>query len=394
MTNDDTPDIRKPVFFDERGRRWRAFNIFGIAAAVTATAFLAFFVISVLINPFLPQLQLKSIAALPQRSDTALPFPELPPLSKHDAQLKLASDKVKAEKNLREEARLEKTYRAQMRLAAATPAAFIERPAGAQPLSIGFYVNWDDSSYASLKQNISALDWVVPEWVRLSGDPKSPLALDIDTRAMDLIREQKPGVAVLPLLQNYKNEQWNSDLLIKSISTDALRKQLTASILDLVAANNFGGITIDIEEVPARSQMDLYEFVSQLHTEFQKRGLILAQAVPFDNPEWNYAAYGNITDYLMLMAYDQHWSTGDAGPVAGQDWFESLLKKRMAELRPERTIVCFGNYGYNWPGGGKEAETVSFQDSLIGAKESLESPGDIKFDPVSKTPYYRYTEDD
>ena len=48
------------------------------------------------------------------------------------------------------------------------------------------------------------------------------------------------------------------------------------------------------------------------------------------------------------MAYDQHWSTGGAGPIAGQDWFESILKKRMAELSPAQTIICFGNYGYNW----------------------------------------------
>ncbi|HTH50308.1 MAG TPA: glycosyltransferase, partial [Pyrinomonadaceae bacterium] len=130
--------------------------------------------------------------------------------------------------------------------------------------------------------------------------------------------------------------------------------------------------------------------------EFQPRGLILAQAVPFDNDEWNYKAYATVTDYLMLMAYDQHWSTGSSGPVSGEDWYEGILKKRMAELSPAKTIVCFGNYGYNWTEGDKEneAETLSFQEALLAARESLDSVSEIKYDPVSKNPYYTYTEDD
>src|SRR4029077_7394985 len=134
------------------------------------------------------------------------------------------------------------------------------------------------------------------------------------------------------------------------------------SLLQAIEKYKFGGITVDIEEVPQASQTDLFMFMRELRAEFQSRGLILAQAVPFDNPDWNYKAYATVTDYMMLMAYDQHWSTGSAGPVAGQDWFDSILKKRMAELSPAQTIVCFGNYGYNWANDkSEEAETVSFQ---------------------------------
>src|SRR4029078_12450353 len=36
-----------------------------------------------------------------------------------------------------------------------------------RPLSVGFYINWDESSYESLKRNLDHLDWVVPEWSHL-----------------------------------------------------------------------------------------------------------------------------------------------------------------------------------------------------------------------------------
>jgi cellulose synthase/poly-beta-1,6-N-acetylglucosamine synthase-like glycosyltransferase/peptidoglycan/xylan/chitin deacetylase (PgdA/CDA1 family)/spore germination protein YaaH len=381
---------RKPVFFDDKGRRRRFFNVLGLVVAGIVTVVVGFFVTSVLVNPFLPQLHLKLLPT--QKNDVPPLVPERP-LSKKEASLKQASDKVNSEKAIRDELRRESIARRDMLLATDPAPTPPQKPNG-NPVAVGFYVNWDSSSLTSLKRNISQLDWVVPEWVRLSGDEGNPLVLDIDDEAVDFIHQQRPDMPVLPLVQNYKNEQWNTDILVKAISTEARRQGLITALLDVVAKNNFGGLTIDIEEVPASSQTDLFIFIDELHQELQKRNLILAQAVPFDNPDWNYRAFANVTDYLMLMAYDEHWSDGEAGPVAGQDWFEEALSTRMKELSPAKTIVCIGNYGYNWSDADKEAETVSFQDSLVTARESLDSPTDIKFDPVSKNPYYSYDEDD
>ncbi|MBO0222671.1 hypothetical protein J0689_25680, partial [Vibrio parahaemolyticus] len=90
---------------------------------------------------------------------------------------------------------------------------------------------------------------------------------------------------VLPLLQNYKNEQWDAGLISKSLMTAAARQKVIESLLKVIEENKFGGLTIDIEEVPADKQAALLAFVNQLHSEFSKRGLVLAQAVPFDNPD-------------------------------------------------------------------------------------------------------------
>jgi len=379
----DNHQPQTPVFYDAKGRRRRLLTYTGLVVTGVVTIFLGLFIASVLVNPFLPELRLK---LLPQKNDLAGIVPDRPVLSKKDASLKQASEHVKGEERRREEARR------QMLLASKPDSPVSQTPRSPQ-LAVGFYVNWDDSSLTSLKRNISQLDWVVPEWIRLSGDDKNPLALDIDDQAMDVIRDQKPDTVVLPLVQNYKNEQWNSDLL-KAIATDQRRHELIAALLDVIAKNKFGGLTIDIEEVPESQQTNLFMFVSELHGELQTRGLILAQAVPFDDPDWNYRAFSSITDYLMLMGYDQHWSTGEAGPVAGKDWFAAGLKKRMAELPASKTILCIGNYGYNWSDDGSEAVTETFQESLITAKESLDSPTEIKFDPASKNPYYKYDEED
>lgn len=382
----------RSVFEDQGGRRRKVSSTAGLALGIMFSVLLSLFLVSVIVNPFLPHIKLKPSDVPPQRVDLPFHTPDAP-LTKTESIARQTGDRAKLERKKRDETVAERRQKAELTRAAASGTRSRSDVSGS-PLAIGFYVNWDDSSLASLQQNIESLDWLVPEWIRLSGDTANPLVLDIDDRAIDLIRNQKPEMPVLPLLQNYKNEQWNSDILVRSISTEEQRRKLIASLLDTIDKYKFGGLTIDIEEVPAASQKDLFEFMSELRTEFKSRGLVLAQAVPFDNPDWNYAAYAEVTDYLMLMAYDQHWSTGTAGPIAGQDWFDSILKKRMAELSPAKTIVCFGNYGYNWANDKSEAETVSFQEALLAAKESLDSPTQIKFDPVSRNPYFTFTEDD
>lgn len=392
MTN-DIDEVRGPVFFDRKGRRGKflyyiTISIFGISSVM-----LAVFIISVLINPFLPQIRLKPIPTLPTQPGVPMGGLELPTLTKPDPVLKKNSEKAKSLQKKREEEKRQDRINREL-LATSSTANSGPKPNLGRPLSIGFFVNWDDSSIASLRENIQSMDWVVPEWIRLSGDAKDPLVLDIDQDALDVVASKKPGMPVLPLVQNYKNEQWNSDILVNSISTEDSRKQLIKSLLESIEIYKFGGLTIDIEEVPESSQGNLFAFMQELHAELQSRGLLLAQAVPFDNPEWNYKAYANVTDYLMLMAYDQHYSTGGPGAVAGQEWFDSILKTRMQELSPDKTIVCIGNYGYNWADDKSEAETVSFQEALLAAKESLDSPTEIKFDPVSRNPYFTYTEED
>lgn len=374
----DLNSSNKPVFFDARGRRRRLINHLWVISTAVLVGLLAIFIVSIIGNPNLPQIRLK-----PQAAEIV---PEKP-----GETTKQIINETEREKNQRTKKQIEKAERANQFFAvnpAPTPPP--EKPT--RPLAIGFYVNWDDSSYTSLKRNLNELDWVVPEWIRLSGDDANPLVLDIDENALNYIHDNKPNTPILPLVQNYKNEQWNSDILAKAIATEGSRQQFINSLIGVIAKNNFGGVTIDLEEVPAASQKNLFTFIQELHTEFQKRGLIVAQAVPFDNPDWNYKAYAAETDYLMLMAYDQHWSTSSAGALAGQDWFETILKKRMSELVPDKTIVCFGNYGYNWV--GTNGEDVTFQESILAARDSLDSPSQIKFDPAMKNPYFSYEEED
>lgn len=381
-----TPD--SPVFYDPKGRRWRRVSRTSLLLTITTTILVIIFISSVLINPLLPELNLKPVPGLPRSEDTRLQPPQ-PPTTRRARKAQQAAEELKE--------KLEKTRYvpanrpSQMRVAP-PPSEQIspESKEGTKPLAIGFYVNWDDSSYASLKRNLTQLDWVIPEWIRLQ-DGDDPLVRDIDPKALDFIRRERPTLPIIPLVQNYQNEQWNSAILARSIADDAARKRLVDALTKLVSENRFGGVCIDFEEVPEASQKNLRSFMQELHAAFEPQGWVVTQAVPFDDSDWNYKAYAAVTDYLILMAYDQHWSVSAPGPVAAQNWFDRLLDRRMKELDPSKTIIAIGSYGYDWSDKDEEATEVTFQEAMLSSRDS---DAQVQFDEPRMNPHFSYDEED
>ena len=345
--------------------------------AMVVTVLTAILILSIFLNPILPHLQLHSASFLPQAADLK---PKVPKLVTTRRQQKA----VHAEHELRHALKATKLERGGPSIRA-TPTRPVPRP-----LRIGFYVNWDDSSYSSLKRNLDQLDWVVPEWVRLQDQP-DPLLRDVDTRALELLRQERPDVRIVPLVQNYRDEQWDAEVLVRAIGDQAARDRLVAALKQFVNENKFAGICVDFEEVPVELQRNLVQFMQQLHTAFAANGLIVAQAVPFDDSDWDYPAFASATDYLMLMGYDEHWVSSSPGPIAAQNWFERTMRRRMSELDPAKTIVCVGAYGYDWSDRGSEATELTFQEAMLSARDS---EAEIKFDPASRNPTFAYDEED
>jgi cellulose synthase/poly-beta-1,6-N-acetylglucosamine synthase-like glycosyltransferase/peptidoglycan/xylan/chitin deacetylase (PgdA/CDA1 family)/spore germination protein YaaH len=348
MTN-----LQLPVFYAPNGKRWKRARFFAVFISVIIAILIGVFFFSLYVTPFMPSFSIRAKPILSQNNGPSLPAATDPNTTSGQFQPKLTEN-------------------------------------GNRPLTIGFYVNYDDTSYASLKRNIDKIDWLSPEWVRLQ-DGDNPLVLDFDEKALDLIRKEKPNMPILPLVQNYKDEVWSPQILARQVATKDARQKLIDALTKMVEDNKFAGLTIDLEEVPLKSQANLFEFMKALYAAFHVRGWMVAQAVPFDNPDWNYKAYADFSDYLMLMAYDEHWATGGPGAISSQSWFETLLAKRMKELNPAKTIVCIGNYGYDWSNKEKEAAEVSFQESVLSARDS---EAKINFDLNTQNPYFSYDEDD
>ncbi|MDA3915078.1 glycosyl hydrolase family 18 protein [Oleiagrimonas sp.] len=269
---------------------------------------------------------------------------------------------------------------------APAPLMSLEKPHD-RALAIGFYVNWDASSYSSLRRALPTLDWVIPTWTTVGG-PNMALNADIDSKALQLIRTLKPATPILPLLQNTFEGKWDGEGLARMLENPAMRQARIAEIVSFLDAHHFQGVTIDFEEVTPAMHHALKAFLSELRLAFLPHGWAIVLSVPFDDASWDYAGYAKLVDFELLMGYDQHWGGKQAGSIAAKGWFERTLHKRMKQLDPEHTIIALGSYGYDWA-AGSNAEVLTFDDAL---RRAANSQAHISFDFRTQNPHYSYND--
>ncbi len=366
-----------PVFHDPEQRRWRRFKRTAQIVGALLSVIFGVLIVSVLINPALPSLGLKAEKNLPQAHHIAPPPPTKP-------QTRRGRKFQNAKTNLDEY--LNKNQPIVM--PAASPLA------SSKSELIGFYVNWDDTSFTSLKKNLDHLDKLIPEWLHLTNADGS-IGIDDPPKlkqALDYIRQHRPDLAIAPLVNNFRSDglEWERDKLAAMLANPAARAKAIKNLLDYVQQNKFAGISIDFENVPPTSQKDLRQFMVELHASFHPLGLEISQSVPLDDESFDYKGLAEIADYLILMAYDEHESETEPGPVASQNWYANALQKRFAELPSNKYVIAIGSYGYDWQQGKKPAEEITFQDAARLAQEAEEK---ITFDPTSLNPTFNYEDD-
>ena len=260
----------------------------------------------------------------------------------------------------------------------------------APPLAIAFYTPWDEPSIDSLRQHVGQLDWLVPHWLSIFG-PAHALQEDADPRGKAILAGAVHRPLLLPMIQNANNGVWDGAGFGALVADPAQRKALIDKLEAYLLRNHASGIVFDFEEVPSTAQAAYRRFLIETRTRFAPHGWLVTIAAPADDPDWDYADYGRITDRIFLMTYDQHWESGSPGPIAAEPWFASVLAKRLKVLDPARTIVCFGGYAYDWTPKKAEAVDMSVEEAWALARDNEAS---IVFDPATRNPVFRYESDD
>ena len=261
----------------------------------------------------------------------------------------------------------------------------------ARPKVIGFYVNWDDNSFTSLKNNIGKIDELMPEWLHL-GEANGDIIINNLQRqkeTLEFIRQNRSELRVIPLINNFNGntQQWDTDRLVGMLSNTDSRKRAVENIYGFVKNYDLSGINIDFEGVPDTSQSDLFLFMQELYGKFHPEGLVVTQDIPLDDDSFDLKKFSTVTDFMVLMAYDEHFGGGEPGPVASNAWYLGALTRVFSQVPPNKFIVALGGYGYDWAEGGNPATAVSFQDAIRIAKESQ---AEIKLEQDSLNPSYEY----
>ncbi|MCK9444638.1 MAG: glycosyl hydrolase family 18 protein [Tissierellaceae bacterium] len=159
------------------------------------------------------------------------------------------------------------------------------------------------------------------------------------------------GYEVWPLIDNDFNPDLTHDLLVKSSS----REKLIEDIYNLVVAYGFHGINIDFENIHLKTTDYLTQFVRELYPVFKENGLVVSMDVTGISTSENWSMsydrkrLSEALDYMMLMAYDQHWASSPiAGSVAEYSWVENSILNVLKYVPNHKLILAVPFYTRLW----------------------------------------------
>jgi cellulose synthase/poly-beta-1,6-N-acetylglucosamine synthase-like glycosyltransferase/peptidoglycan/xylan/chitin deacetylase (PgdA/CDA1 family)/spore germination protein YaaH len=271
--------------------------------------------------------------------------------------------------------------------------------AASKPLTVGFYAPWDERSRVSLNAHIGQLDVFAPQWITPNGSLGRLTVLD-DPQTQALLAKATHKPSVLPVIHNSHNGYWDGPLADALLLNPAARTAFLTNLVTLAKARGYAGYIFDFEDLSPEAMKVYPQLIRQANQALD----------PLQREIWVTTLFGEDPDVLdqlqaasdtvVLMAYDEHWSSAGAGPVSGQDWFEQNLDKQLSHLDEAKTIVALGSYGYDWvprdksghcqgmPAGQKDCATrVGFHEATQIADDS---GADVSFDQGSLNPTYDY----
>jgi len=265
-------------------------------------------------------------------------------------------------------------FRAQVsRLKHRFTALFNHRPAASgagRALTIGFYSPAMDDGTASLARHADQVDWLAP--TLLSLDPSGNLTVSDDPPLRRVVANALHRPLVVPVIQNIAGGKWNGPGTAALMHDPRRRAVLVGQIAAQLARSGDAGVMFDFENLPDASLPDLVRLVAETRAALAPRGQIVSVTAPVDSPAWPMRALAGAADKLVLMAYDEHWQGGQAGPIASDGWFAERVSAALRGVPAGKVIAALGNYGYDWHDGRADALTVG--EAWLAAHDSETRP--------------------
>lgn len=207
-----------------------------------------------------------------------------------------------------------------------------------------------NSSWGTALAKAEGLNVISPTWFGVAdseGEVTSLASKDYVTKLKAI------NVDVWPLISDF-NKDVDYNRLFMSTTT---RGNLIKNIIYFIEEYNLDGINIDFEHIKSSYAEGYIEFLRELSIEMRSRKKVLSvdNYIPLEfNAFYNIKEQGIVSDYLCVMAYDEHYSgSPKAGSVSSLSWVKNSIENTAKSAPMKKLIVGLPFYTRLW----REAHT-------------------------------------
>lgn len=243
----------------------------------------------------------------------------------------------------------------------------------ADPINLTWDYTYAEHSEDKINQikDIKGLDVIIPTWFSIrngNGDM-------IDRGNQNYIKKYKDlGIDVWAYLDN----SFDPNVTHEALSNENTRKKVINKTLELCKKYGMKGINIDFEHTRVDDRDYITDFVKEFRQAAGDDFIISVDVTPQISAEvtkepYDRKALADIADYMVVMAYDQHWGSSDkAGSVAQYKWVEGSVNVLFRSIPNKKMILGVPLYTRIWKeaGGKVTSKTISMEEvaRIIAAK--------------------------
>lgn len=244
-----------------------------------------------------------------------------------------------------------------------------------------------------LAENAKEMNVISPTWYRLT-DTEGNISSLADESYVQ--RAHELGLQVWALIDNFDQNVSTYDLLVSSAARAALIDNMMAE----AEKYGFDGWNIDFETLASKTGPHYIQFIKELSVRCRQEGIVLSvdNYVPAHyNEFYDLAAQGKVVDYVIIMAYDEHYSGSEnAGSVASLGFLKNAVNGTLKKMPKERIVMAIPFYTRLWAEQEADGEVKLSSEALTmnGAKDVLSrNKVTAKPDEASGQNYAEYKKD-
>lgn len=228
-----------------------------------------------------------------------------------------------------------------------------------------------NSSIDNNMSTISGVNVIAPTWYSVtdeSGNMSSYASADFVSKM------HQRGIDVWALVSDFDT---NVDFA-QLYSSKAARTNMVNKLVGEAKSYGFDGINLDYENIKSAYAKDYLQFVRELSVVCERNGIVLST----DNykPEaynrcYNLKEQSKFVDYVIVMAYDEHYAGTDAGSVASLPFVKEAVEDTVQLVGKEHVIAGIPFYTRIWT--TTDGNTTSRAVGMQAAIDQLNSDGQV-----------------
>ncbi|MCC8151671.1 MAG: glycosyl hydrolase family 18 [Lachnospiraceae bacterium] len=227
-----------------------------------------------------------------------------------------------------------------------------------------------NSAVSTVLSTTKGVNVISPTWFYLN-DNEGGIASLASTDYVSYCHEQ--GIEVWALVSNLENSEVDTTQVLSVTSS---RDTLVNNLISEAVKYDLDGINVDFESLEGEAGTGFLQFIRELSLKCESNDIVLSidnYAPASYNAFYSRDEQAVFADYIVLMAYDEHYNGSEEGSVASLSFVSQAVEDTLEEVPADQLILGVPFYTRLWkltPDETAENGSYAVTSEALGMSEA------------------------